>query len=207
MPSLLYLLRPYDISKVVDVRSRPFPGKALPQFNNHLGDALKALGFEVVTAVDVNVRQMDAALKIFSDKVQPQLEEIGRAASSLVDQQNTDLAEEIGRHDLPGVGRGAVRVAGCAHAGSRIDRRLRRSVPLQVPQRPKHARASEVKAFETASRLIAFIVERMRRPVASRAARLLGVANDFLDLVEHAQSKRHLSKPKPCRGPNSGRPR
>lgn len=37
-------------------------------------------------------QQMDAALGIFGQKVQPRLEEIGRAASSLVDQQNRDLA-------------------------------------------------------------------------------------------------------------------
>ena len=37
-------------------------------------------------------QQMDAALSIFAQKLQPRLEEIGRASSSLVDQQNTDLA-------------------------------------------------------------------------------------------------------------------
>jgi methyl-accepting chemotaxis protein/methyl-accepting chemotaxis protein-1 (serine sensor receptor) len=37
-------------------------------------------------------QQMDAALATFSQKVQPRLEEIGRAASSLVDQQNRELA-------------------------------------------------------------------------------------------------------------------
>ena len=37
-------------------------------------------------------QQMDAALGIFAQKVQPRLEEIGRAASSLVDQQNRELA-------------------------------------------------------------------------------------------------------------------
>ncbi len=37
-------------------------------------------------------QQMDAALGIFAQKLQPQLEEIGRQASSLVDQQNRDLA-------------------------------------------------------------------------------------------------------------------
>ncbi|HEY1263024.1 MAG TPA: methyl-accepting chemotaxis protein [Terriglobales bacterium] len=37
-------------------------------------------------------QQLDAALVIFGQKVQPQLEEIGRQASSLVDQQNRDLA-------------------------------------------------------------------------------------------------------------------
>jgi methyl-accepting chemotaxis protein len=36
-------------------------------------------------------QQMDAALSIFGQKLQPQLEEIGRQASSLVDQQNRDL--------------------------------------------------------------------------------------------------------------------
>ncbi len=35
-------------------------------------------------------QQMDAALAIFAQKVQPRLEEIGRQASSLVDQQNLD---------------------------------------------------------------------------------------------------------------------
>jgi methyl-accepting chemotaxis protein/methyl-accepting chemotaxis protein-1 (serine sensor receptor) len=38
-------------------------------------------------------QQMDQALTIFAQKLQPQLEEIGRAATSLVDQQNRDLAE------------------------------------------------------------------------------------------------------------------
>jgi methyl-accepting chemotaxis protein/methyl-accepting chemotaxis protein-1 (serine sensor receptor) len=37
-------------------------------------------------------QQMDAALKIFAQEVQPRLEEIGRQASSLVEQQNRDLA-------------------------------------------------------------------------------------------------------------------
>src|SRR5262249_44214653 len=37
-------------------------------------------------------QQLDAALSIFGQKVQPQLEEIGRQASSLVDQQNRDLS-------------------------------------------------------------------------------------------------------------------
>jgi len=37
-------------------------------------------------------QQMDAALSIFAQKVQPRLEEIGRDASTLVDQQNRDLA-------------------------------------------------------------------------------------------------------------------
>ena len=37
-------------------------------------------------------QQMDSALGIFAQKVQPQLEEIGKAASSLVVQQNRDLA-------------------------------------------------------------------------------------------------------------------
>ena len=37
-------------------------------------------------------QQMDAALSIFAQKLQPRLEEIGRAASSLVDQQNRDLS-------------------------------------------------------------------------------------------------------------------
>ena len=38
-------------------------------------------------------QQMDAALTIFAQKLQPQLEDIARAASSLVDQQNRELAE------------------------------------------------------------------------------------------------------------------
>jgi methyl-accepting chemotaxis protein len=37
-------------------------------------------------------RRMDAALGVFAQKLQPQLEEIGRQASHLVDQQNQDLA-------------------------------------------------------------------------------------------------------------------
>ena len=38
-------------------------------------------------------QQMDAALKIFAQNVQPRLDEIGRQADSLVEQQNRDLAE------------------------------------------------------------------------------------------------------------------
>jgi methyl-accepting chemotaxis protein len=37
-------------------------------------------------------QQMDAALSVFAQKVQPRLEEIGRGAATLVDQQNRDLA-------------------------------------------------------------------------------------------------------------------
>jgi methyl-accepting chemotaxis protein len=37
-------------------------------------------------------QQMDAALAVFSQKLQPQLEEIGRQSSTLVDQQNGDLS-------------------------------------------------------------------------------------------------------------------
>src|SRR5438270_460369 len=37
-------------------------------------------------------QQMDAALAIFGQKVQPRLEEIGRVATTLVDRQNRDLA-------------------------------------------------------------------------------------------------------------------
>jgi len=37
-------------------------------------------------------QQLDAAIAIFSQKVQPRLEEIGKASSSLVDQQNRELA-------------------------------------------------------------------------------------------------------------------
>jgi len=37
-------------------------------------------------------QQLDAALAIFAQKVQPRLEEIGRQAASLVDEQNADLA-------------------------------------------------------------------------------------------------------------------
>ncbi len=37
-------------------------------------------------------QQMDAALKIFAQKVQPSLDDIGRQADSLVEQQNRDLA-------------------------------------------------------------------------------------------------------------------
>src|ERR1017187_5866372 len=37
-------------------------------------------------------QQMDAAMVIFAQKVQPSLEEIGRQAVSLVEQQNSDLA-------------------------------------------------------------------------------------------------------------------
>lgn len=36
--------------------------------------------------------KMDAALQIFSQKVQPRIDEIGKAASSLVDQQSRELA-------------------------------------------------------------------------------------------------------------------
>ena len=39
-------------------------------------------------------QQLDAALVIFAQKVQPRLEEIGRTASSLVDQQNRDLSAQ-----------------------------------------------------------------------------------------------------------------
>jgi methyl-accepting chemotaxis protein/methyl-accepting chemotaxis protein-1 (serine sensor receptor) len=37
-------------------------------------------------------QQLDAALSVFAQKVQPRLEEIGRGAATLVDQQNRDLA-------------------------------------------------------------------------------------------------------------------
>jgi methyl-accepting chemotaxis protein len=37
-------------------------------------------------------QQLDVALSIFAQKVQPRLEEIGRAAATLVDRQNSDLA-------------------------------------------------------------------------------------------------------------------
>jgi methyl-accepting chemotaxis protein len=40
----------------------------------------------------INNQQMDAALAIFAQKVQPSLEEIGRQATDLVDRQNRDLA-------------------------------------------------------------------------------------------------------------------
>ena len=49
-------------------------------------------GHEELTRSLVN-QQMDAALATFSQKVQPRLEEIGKAASSLVDQQNRELAD------------------------------------------------------------------------------------------------------------------
>src|ERR1035441_9930529 len=51
-----------------------------------------------VTQADEELRQamgkqqMDAAMVIFAQKVQPSLEEIGRQAVSLVEQQNSDLA-------------------------------------------------------------------------------------------------------------------
>ena len=38
-------------------------------------------------------QQLDQALKIFADKVQPRLEEIGRGAATLVEQQNRELAQ------------------------------------------------------------------------------------------------------------------
>ncbi len=41
-------------------------------------------------------QQMDAALGIFAQKVQPRLEQIGRDASTLVDQQNRDLTSASG---------------------------------------------------------------------------------------------------------------
>lgn len=40
---------------------------------------------------DMANQQMDAALEIFAQKLQPQLEEIGRTASTLVERQNADL--------------------------------------------------------------------------------------------------------------------
>src|ERR1051325_7688586 len=46
---------------------------------------------EVLTRAMAN-QQMDAALSIFSQKVEPQLEEIGKAATALVEQQNRELA-------------------------------------------------------------------------------------------------------------------
>lgn len=62
----------------------------------------------------------------------------------------------------------------------RIEQRGDRTLALQVPQRPKHARAAEVKAFETASRLIAFIVERMQGPMTFGKAIPLNVVHDGL---------------------------
>jgi len=47
LPSFLALLRPYGIRKIIDVRSRPFPGKALPQFDRGvLEKCLPAEGIE-----------------------------------------------------------------------------------------------------------------------------------------------------------------
>ncbi len=40
-------------------------------------------------------QQMDAALAVFGQKLQPQLEEIGRQSASLVTQQNGDLYGRI----------------------------------------------------------------------------------------------------------------
>ncbi|HLK64913.1 MAG TPA: methyl-accepting chemotaxis protein [Bryobacteraceae bacterium] len=40
----------------------------------------------------ISSQQLDSALKIFGEKLQPRIEEIGRAAANLVAQQNTDLA-------------------------------------------------------------------------------------------------------------------
>ena len=53
--------------------------------------ALVLQGHEELQRFLVN-QQMDAALTIFSQKVQPRLEEIGKAASSLVDEENRELA-------------------------------------------------------------------------------------------------------------------
>ena len=64
---------------------------------------------------------------------------------------------------------------------------FRRTLALQVPQRPKHARASEVKAFETASRLVAFIIERMQGPMTLGKAIPLNVVHDGLDGVERTR--------------------
>jgi methyl-accepting chemotaxis protein/methyl-accepting chemotaxis protein-1 (serine sensor receptor) len=53
--------------------------------------ALVLQGHQELTGAMAN-QQMDAALATFSQKVQPQLEDIGKVASSLVDQENRELA-------------------------------------------------------------------------------------------------------------------
>jgi len=49
LPSFLYLLKPHGITKVIDVRSKPFPGKSLPQFGRaELEKTLPAEGISYV---------------------------------------------------------------------------------------------------------------------------------------------------------------
>jgi len=107
----------------------------------------------------------------------------GRSGAGQAPQHEKDahLAEEIGRHDFPGVRMGVVRSVSPSHAFRRIAAQLDRPFALQVRQHPQHPRASEVEAVAARCRRIAFIVERMHGPVSFGELVLLDIVDNGLD--------------------------
>ncbi len=101
-------------------------------------------------------------------------------ASTARARADADLAKEIGRDDAPvsGSARYAAVTRSMAIVGSRVSRPPLRAGGTTAPTAPPRSRGT---GLEPGSWRVAFIVERMQRPVVVGAARPLSVTNDRLD--------------------------